>query len=198
MSQGDNCYQPEVIYVNKVYNECSIVDCPTYRIPIPPTFPLAVNVVECEVTDIVVNGVIPRNGQMNVEVNFVINIEYDSNGTSQFLQQTAQYRRNGIILEGAVPEMTSVILPLVRCINCNVTDGGTIIECEVGVYLILKAVALVQLEVMGRFPDEPPICEEVSPQGCAEWIEFARSGALWPPFPPQPPRCNNNNNNVIP
>ena len=31
-------FQREVIYVNKVYNECAIVDCPTYRIPIPLPF----------------------------------------------------------------------------------------------------------------------------------------------------------------
>ncbi len=181
-------FQREVIYVNKVYNECSIIDCPTYRIPIPPTFPLAVNIVDCAITDIVAEGFIVGNNEIDIVVNFVMNVEYDSNGMSQFIQQTAQYRRRGVRLEGAVPGMNVVILPLVRCLSCRAVDGGTVIECDVGIYLVLKAVALVQLEVLGRFAPEPPECEQVSPIGCPEWFELAESGAFWPPFPPQPQR----------
>lgn len=181
-------YQREVIYVNKVYNECSIIDCPTYRIPIPPTCPLAVNIVDCNITDIVAEAVIVAPGEMDVVVNFVMNVEYDSNGTTQFIQQTAQYRRRGVRVEGALPGMSAVVLPLIRCLNCRAVDGGTVIECDVGIYLVLKAVALVQLEVMARFAPEPPECEQVSPIGCAEWFELAESGAFWPPFPPQPVR----------
>src|SRR5690625_1481363 len=156
-------YQREVIYVNKVYNECSIIDCPTYRIPIPPTCPLAVNIVDCNITDIVAEAVIVAPGEMDVVVNFVMNVEYDSNGTTQFIQQTAQYRRRGVRVEGALPGMSAVVLPLIRCLNCRAVDGGTVIECDVGIYLVLKAVALVQLEVMARFAPEPPECEQVSP-----------------------------------
>lgn len=29
-------FERECILVNKVYNECVIIDCPIYRIPIPP------------------------------------------------------------------------------------------------------------------------------------------------------------------
>ena len=156
-------FQREVIYVNKVYNECAIVDCPTYRIPIPPSYPLAVNVVSCTITDVVAEAVIITAGEMDVVVNFVINVEYDSNGMTQFIQQTAQYRRRGVSLEGALPGMSAVVLPLIRCLNCRPVDGGTIIECDVGIYLVLKAIALVQLEVLARFAPEPPECEQVSP-----------------------------------
>ena len=34
-------------------------------------------------------------------------------------------------------------------------DGGTAIECDVGVYIVVKVVSLVQLEVYGRFCPEP-------------------------------------------
>lgn len=183
-------FQREVIYVNKVYNECAIVDCPTYRIPIPPTFPLAVNIVSCTVTDVVAEATIVTAGEMDVVVNFVLNVEYDSNGMTQFIQQTAQYRRRGVRLEGALPGMSAIVLPLIRCLNCRTVDSGTVIECDVGIYLVLKAVALVQLEVLARFAPEPPECEQVSPIGCAEWFELAESGAFWPPFPPQPVRSH--------
>lgn len=188
------CYEPdfkrEVIYVNKVYNECSIIDCPTYRIPIPACLPMAVNVVDCAVTDIVAEALIVGNDEVDLVVNFEINVEYDSNGASHFVQQTAQYRRRGIRLESALPGMSAIVLPLVRCLNCRVVDGGVVIECDVGIYLVLKVIALVQLEVMGRFAPEPPECEQVSPLGCAEWFDLAESGAFWPPFPPQPDRIS--------
>ena len=116
-------FQRECIYVNKVYNECAIIDCPTYRIPIPPTFPLAVNIVDCSITDIVAEGIVVANGEVDITVTFVLNVEYDGNGMSQFIQQTAQFRRRGINLEGAVPGMNIVILPLLRCLNCRAVEG---------------------------------------------------------------------------
>ncbi|NLY10945.1 MAG: hypothetical protein GX020_04560 [Firmicutes bacterium] len=187
-----NHYEPdferECIYVPKVYNECTITDCPIYRIPIPRTFPPAVNVVECEITQITTEGTVTAPGEVSATVNFVINIEYDSNGDTQFIQQTAQFRRRRIALEGALDGMEVVILPLIRCLNCRPVDGGTVIECDVGVYIVVKVVALVQLEVLGRFCPEPPECEDVLPIGCPEWFEMAESGAFWPPFPPQPNR----------
>lgn len=140
-------FQRECIYVNKVYNECSIVDCPTYRIPIPPTCPPAINIVNCTITDINASGFITGAGEVELNVEFVMNIEYDGNGQSQFIQQTAQFRRSGIRLEGAVSGMEVVILPLLRCLNCRAVDSGSVIECDVGVYIVIKAVALVQLEV---------------------------------------------------
>ncbi|HHY10364.1 MAG TPA: hypothetical protein GX528_07345 [Firmicutes bacterium] len=181
-------FQRECIYVNKVYNECSIVDCPTYRILIPPTCPPAVNIVNCAITDINAAGFITSAGEVDLNVEFVLNVEYDGNGTPQFIQQTAQFRKTGIRLEGAQVGMEVVILPLLRTLNSRAVDGGAAIECEVGVYIVIKAVALVQLEVMGRFCPEPPECEQVSPIGCAEWFEDAESGKFWPPFPPQPVR----------
>ncbi len=181
-------FRPEIIYVNKVYNECSMVDCITLRVPVPPCFPPAVNVVDCAVTDLVAEGFVVGTNEIDVDVTFTLNIEYDSNGNSQFIQQAGQFRRRGgLRLAGAVPGMQVVILPLVRCIACRVVDSGEVIECDVGVYIVVKAVALVQLEVMGRFSNEPPLCEQVSPLGCAEWFEMAETGgAFWPPFPPQP------------
>ena len=38
-----------------------------------------------------------------------------------------------------------------QCISCTPVDGGTAIECDVGVYIVVKVVSLVQLEVYGRF-----------------------------------------------
>jgi hypothetical protein len=183
-------FERECILVNKVYNECVIIDCPIYRIPIPPGYPPAVNVVDCEVTNIETMGTIVGAGELSVTVNFVLNVEYDGNGETQFIQQTAQFRRRRVLLEGALPGMDVVILPLIQCITCTPVDGGTAIECDVGVYIVVKVVSLVQLEVFGRFCPEPPECEAFEPLGCPEWFELARSGAFWPPFPPQPPRNN--------
>lgn len=181
-------FERECIYVRKVYNECSITDCPRYRIPIPHSFPPAVNIVDCEITNITTEATITAAGEINVVVNFNINIEYDGDGEPQFIQQSAQYRRRRVLLEGALPGMEVVVLPLLRCLNCQPVDDGTAIECDVGVYLVIKAVALVQLEVLGRFCPEPPPCEDVEPIGCEEWFEMAEAGAFWPPFPPQPER----------
>ena len=181
-----NPIRPEKIYVNKVYNECSIVDSITLRVPNPPVFPPAVNVVDCAITDLVATGFVVGTDEVDIDVTFTLNIEYDSNGNTQFIQQAGQFRRRGLRLVGALPGMEVVLLPLVRCIGCRVVDSGEVIECDVGIYIIVKAVALVQLEVMGRFSSEPPLCEQVSPLGCAEWFELAESGAFWPPFPPQP------------
>lgn len=189
-----NNYEPnyirECILVNKVYNECTIIDCPAYRIPIPPGFPLAVNVVDCEITNVEAVGTILGSGEISITVNFILNVEYDGNGETQFIQQSAQFRRRRVLLDGALPGMEVVILPLLQCISCTPVDEGTAIECDVGVYIVVKAVSLVQLEVMGRFCSEPPECEAFEPLGCPEWFELARSGAFWPPFPPQPPRNN--------
>lgn len=189
------CYEPdlvrECILVNKVYNECTIIDCPVYRIPIPQGFPLAVNVIDCEVTNIEAIGNIISAGELTVTINFILNVEYDGNGETQFIQQSAQFRRRRVLLEGALPGMDVVVLPLVQCITCNPVNNGTAIECDVGIYIVVKVVSLVQLEVCARFCPEPPECEAFEPLGCPEWFELARSGAFWPPFPPQLPRNNN-------
>ncbi|NLJ79882.1 MAG: hypothetical protein GX335_02535 [Firmicutes bacterium] len=184
----DGGFQRECIYVTKVYNECKIIECPTYNIPIPPTCPPVVNVVDCALSEIDTEGFVTSSGEISLTVNFVLNVEYDGNGTPQFIEQTAQFRRNGLRLEGVVPAMDVIILPLLTCVGCRPGENGSSIECDVGVYLVVKAVALVQMEVMGRFCPEPPLCEEVSPLGCTEWLALAESGAFWPPFPPQPPR----------
>ncbi len=88
-------FRPEIIYVNKVYNECSMVDCITLRVPVPPCFPPAVNVVDCAVTDLVAEGFVVGTNEIDVDVTFTLNIEYDSNGNSQFIQQAGQFRRRG-------------------------------------------------------------------------------------------------------
>lgn len=182
-------FEREVIFVQKVYNECTITDCPIYRTPIPTCQPIAVNIVECQIADVVTEGTIDGPGEVSIVVTFTLNIEYtDLNGDIQFVQQTAQYRRRGIRLEGAQSGTDVVILPLIRCLNCRPVDGGTVIECDVGIYFVVKIVAWVQLELLGRFAPEPPECEQVSPLGCPEWFELAESGAFWPPFPPQPQR----------
>ncbi len=192
-----DCYEPdfvrECILTQKVYNECTIIDCPAFRIPIPHGFPPAVNVVDCSITNVVTEGAIVGPGEVSVEVSFILNVEYDGNGEPQFIQQSAQLRRRRVRLEGALPGMEVVILPLVQCLNCRPIEGGLAIECDIGVYIVVKVVALVQLEVCGRFCPEPPECEIFEPLGCPEWFELARTGAFWPPFPPQPPPSNNNN-----
>ncbi len=188
-------YEPdlerECILVQKVYNECVIIDCPAFRIPVPPSFPPAINVVDCQVTNVETEGAVIGPGEVSVTVNFILGIEYDGNGEPQFIEQSAQFRRRRVALPSALPGMDVVILPLVQCLNCTPVDAGLVIECDIGVYIVVKVVALVQLEVMGRFCPEPPECEIFEPLGCPEWFELARTGAFWPPFPPQPPKNNN-------
>ena len=87
--------------------------------------------VDCEVTNIETMGTIVGAGELSVTVNFVLNVEYDGNGETQFIQQTAQFRRRRVLLEGALPGMDVVILPLIQCITCTPVDGGTAIECDV-------------------------------------------------------------------
>ena len=89
----------------------------------------------------------PGAGELSVTITFVLNVEYDSNGETHFIQQTAQFRRRRVLLDGALPGMDVIILPLIQCISCTPVDGGTAIECDVGFYVVVKVVSLVQLEV---------------------------------------------------
>src|SRR5690554_5667708 len=97
-----NHYEPdferECILTQKVYNECVIIDCPPYQIPIPPGFPPAINVVDCEITNVETEGFIVGPGEVSVTVNFILNVEYDGNGEPQFIQQAAQFRRRRVQL----------------------------------------------------------------------------------------------------
>ena len=162
------------------------MDCITLRVPIPPVFPPAVNVVDCAITDLVATGFVVGTDEVDIDVTFTLNIEYDSNGNTQFIQQAGQFRRRGLRLVGALPGMEVVLLPLVRCIGCRVVDSGEVIECDVGIYIIVKAVALVQLEVMGRSRPNRP-CAYSLALGCAEWFELAESVPS-DALPPQPVR----------
>ncbi|MBE3575632.1 MAG: hypothetical protein IMW99_09325 [Firmicutes bacterium] len=182
-------YRPECVIVEKVYNECAVCDCRPFRLT--NIAPAAASVSSCEVvgTPTVVDASIPRDNEVSVTIEWTQRVEYmDVNNQPQEAVRNFRVGRR-VTLNGAVAGMTVRVLPLVQCLNCHVIENGSVIECEVGYYIVVKITALVQLEIAhARFCPPPSECVGVSPFGCPDWAEMCETNAFWPPWPPQPVR----------
>lgn len=183
---GDEDYRPECIIVDKVYDECTVCECPTFRFT--ELIPEPANVISCDVANVrVIDAGIPREGEVEFTVEWDQTVTFaDADGYDHSVTKTFRFRQR-TRLRGARPEMDLRFFHLVRCLNCRIreTDGeADTIECEVGLFVVVKVTFTVQLEVKeARFCPQPPECVQVSPIGCPEWAELCQRGDFWPPFP---------------
>lgn len=181
-------YRPESVVVEKVFNECSVVECPVIvRFTNIPAG--AGNVSDCVVlASRVINARILAENVVEFTIEWLQRIVFDTTTRTEVFRFTKRVR-----LEGADPDMFGSrnldFVPFVQCLNCRVvsTPTGNVIECEVGIFVVVKLLAFVQLEIKeARFTPMPPECEQVSPIGCPDFVGMVERGELWPPFPPQP------------
>ncbi|MGE5553550.1 MAG: hypothetical protein ACM3XZ_06475 [Betaproteobacteria bacterium] len=183
-------FKPECVIVEKVFNECSVVECPVIVrfANIPPG---AGNVSDCVVlASRIINAKIIAENVVEFTVEWLQKIVFDTTSRTETFRFTKRIR-----LEGADPDMFGSrnldFVPFVQCLNCRVvsTPTGNVIECEVGIFVVVKLIAFVQLEIeRARFCPMPPECEQISPIGCPDFVGMVERGELWPPFPPQPPK----------
>ncbi len=185
---GEHEFRRECVIVDKVYDECTVCECPTVRfINLSPE---PANVVSCEVLDVrIVDPEIPREGVVAFTVEWDQEVVYtDGEGAEHTVERTFRFRKQ-VRLRGARPGMDLRFFHLVRCLNCRVREveeGADVIECDVGLFVVVKVTFEVQLEIeRARFCPQPPECVQVSPIGCPDWFELCEQGAFWPPFPPQ-------------
>ncbi|MGE5508601.1 MAG: hypothetical protein ACM3RP_09010, partial [Chitinophagales bacterium] len=181
-------FRPECVVVEKVFNECSVVECPVIvrftNIPVS-----AGNVSDCVVLAVrVINPKIITDNVVEFTVEWLQRVVFDTTSRTETFRFTKRIR-----LEGAEEELFCAknldFVPFVQCLNCRVvsTPTGNVVECEVGLFVVVKLVAFVQLEIKeARFCPMPPECEQLSPIGCPEFVGMIERGELWPPFPPQP------------
>lgn len=185
---GEEAFRPECVIVEKVYDECTVCECPTVRFT--NLSPEPSNVVSCEVDAVeIVDAEIPREGVVAFTVEWTMTVTFtDAHGNDHTATRTFRFRKR-IRLRGARPGMNLKFFHLVRCLNCNVReiDGERdVIECEVGIFVVVKVTFEVQLEIeRARFCPQPPECVQVSPIGCPEFADLCERGEFWPPFPPQ-------------
>lgn len=183
-------FRPECIITEKVFNECSVVECPV--IVRFSNIPANVgNVSDCVVlSSRVINPRIVSEDVVEFTVEWLQRIVFDNMTRTEVFRFTKRVR-----LEGADPDMFGTqnldFIPFVQCLNCRVVSQpapvGNTVECEVGIFVVVKLVAFVQLEVKeARFCPMPPECPQISPIGCTEFVGMVEGGELWPPFPPQP------------
>jgi hypothetical protein len=182
-------YRPECIVAEKVYDECTVCECPTFRFT--GLSPQPANVVSCEVKDvrIVPDPSIPRDGEVEFTIEWEQEVVYtDSEGYDHTVCRTFRFKKR-IRLRGARMGMNLRFFHLVRCLNCRVREvegAEDFIECEVGLFIVVKVTFTVQMEIeRARFCPQPPECVQVSPIGCPEWADLCERGEFWPPFPPQ-------------
>ncbi|HHW11027.1 MAG TPA: hypothetical protein GXX29_13765 [Firmicutes bacterium] len=184
-------YRPECIVTEKVYDECTVCECPTFRFM--GLEPAPANVVSCEVKDvrIVPDPSIPRDGEVEFTLEWDQEVVYtDAEGYDHVVCRTFRFKKR-IRLRGARVGMNLRFFHLVRCLNCRVRETAEpnredFIECEVGLFIVVKVTFTVQLEIeRARFCPQPPECVQVSPIGCPEWADLCERGEFWPPFPPQ-------------
>lgn len=186
MAGGEEPYKPECVMVEKVYDECTVSECPTVTFTNLVGTPTGV--VDCRViSSEVVDTNIPNDGTVEFTIRWKMEVIYTTdNQTRTTTEHFALTKR--VRLPGARMGMSVRTFHIVQCLNCRpvTVNDNVIIECEVGIFAVVKATFMVQLEVeRARFCPQPPECIQVSPIGCPEWADLVESGQLWPPFPPQ-------------
>lgn len=183
-------FKPECIITEKVFNECSVVECPVI-VRFTNIHTGAGNVSDCIVlASRVINPKIIADDVVEFTVEWLQKIVFDTTTRTEVFRFTKRIR-----LEGADKDMFGSqnldFVPFVQCLNCRLVPcgpaSGNTVECEVGIFVVVKLIAFVQLEIKeARFCPMPPECEQISPIGCPEFVGMVERGELWPPFPPQP------------
>jgi len=186
MAGGEEPFKRECIMVEKVYDECTVSECPTVTFTRLAGIPTGV--VDCRVIDSEIRDTsIPSDGTVEFTIKWKMEVVYSVENQTRTVVETFALTKR-VRLPGARVGMSVRTFHLVQCLNCRpVTSNDAVyIECEVGIFVVVKATFMVQLEVeRARFCPQPPECVQISPIGCPEWADLVESGQLWPPFPPQ-------------
>lgn len=175
----------ECIIVEKVYNECTVCECPTYRFNgiQPPVSTIGT----CSVRSVTQTGTIVEEDQVRVTVAFEVNVTFtdvDNQPRETGFRPFSLTRT--VRLAGARPGMNVIVVPAqVQCLQARAVNDATAIEVDVGIWTVVKVTALVQLIVQAAFCPEPPECQEVAAFGCERWPEMCRD-FYHNLFPPQP------------
>jgi len=181
----------EVVCINvvKVFDACSQREC------IEVLFDLTEipdEIVECEIVDIDIECNLrqvqdePPLVRANVTLMFTVQVTFKIDGFERVVRKRIT-RTKSVLLFGT-NEMFCKVERVIRCLGCDITPQGDIF-CEVGIFLVIKTAADVQLLIPAfGFCPVPPECQEL-PTRCEEFLE----GPPPPLFPPQPEDFNNNN-----
>lgn len=183
---GEDEYHPESVIVDKVFDECTVTECPRFRFT--ELIPEPANIISGDVANVrVIDTSIPRDGEVGFTIEWDQTVTFaDADGYDHSVTKTFRHKKL-IRMRGARSEMDLRFFHLVRSLNNTIreTDGeADTIECDVGIFVVVKATHTVQLEVKeARYSPQPAEAVQVSPIGCPDWTELCERGDFWPPFP---------------
>src|SRR5690606_4958461 len=85
---GGDDYGPECIIVDKVYDECTVTECPTFRFT--DLIPEPANVIACDVANVrVIDAGIPRDGEVEFTLEWDQTVTFaDSDGYDHTVTKT--------------------------------------------------------------------------------------------------------------
>lgn len=195
VSQAIPCPSPQAIdllRVEKVFNECRIVDTNEVidAVVNPPAGAVDVECLGAQLIGTPSCTINPDNETVTVTFSFATAYQFLDNdgdpvGDIQVIETLNETRT--IFLERAGETGLGCVAEIfLECIECFVSEfspTGIIEEvtCCVGKQIIVKLTAIVQLLIptFGYAP-EPPECEQVAGE-CPDFVP------VWPPYPPQDP-----------
>ncbi len=176
--------RPECILAEKVINECFVAECP---IILRTNIPGVESIEDCQVVFVKLQNVdVPENDVVELNFRFVIKIEVN---TDFVVFRVVDFTKR-IALEGADRDAFKQKVQKIRvfrfaqCLGCRIVDDNTV-ECEIGLFALVKITTLAQLLVDAEFCPMPPECVQLSPIGCPEFLERAERGDFMPPVPQQ-------------
>lgn len=174
----------ECILAEKVINECFIAECP---IILRTTIPGVESIEDCQVLFVqVVSKDVPENDVVELNFRFFIRIDVNVNVT---VFRVVDFTKR-IALEGADRDAFAQMVQRLRvfrfaqCLGCRIVADNTV-ECEIGLFALVKLTTKAQLLIDAEFCPMPPECVQLSPIGCPEFLERAERGDFLPPLPRQ-------------
>lgn len=176
--------RPECILAEKVINECFIAECP---IILRTTIRCVESIEDCQIVFVkLLNVKVPENDVVELTFRFIIKIEVN---TDFVVFRVVDFTKR-VAVEGADRDAFRQRVQKIRvfrfaqCLGCRIIDTNTV-ECEIGLFALIKITTLAQLLVDAEFCPMPPECVQLSPIGCPEFLERAERGEFLPPVPKQ-------------
>ncbi|NLV90854.1 MAG: hypothetical protein GX030_00445 [Firmicutes bacterium] len=174
----------ECILAEKVINECFLTECP---IILRTHIPGVESIEDCQIIFVKLLKVsVPEDDVVELNFRFVLKIEVN---TDFKVFRVVDFTKR-IALEGADRDAFRQRVQKIRvfrfaqCLGCRIIDDDTV-ECEIGLFALVKITTLAQLLVDAEFCPMPPECVQLSPIGCPEFLERAERGDFMPPVPRQ-------------
>jgi hypothetical protein len=179
--------------ITKVYDECSICECPTEVVTVPSGLPPISSIIDCTVTNIVtvsssikINPSNPSKSKVTVTIQFTVTIDYsDASGATHTISE--DFFLTKTVLLYALDGMQVVVFSLGQCLDAIKAPDGLSASTSIGLYLVIKTTHDIQFVLTGHEPGPPPACHEVGPISCDHFLNQCSAGGFWPPWPPQPP-----------